>query len=307
MRVRVLGSARGRRPPAVELRLRELRARARRRPGGAAAHAALARASPPTACAGRSLNASPDVRDQLARAPGAAPAAGHARRAARHDRRSRTPTRPRARPARAARGAARTGSSRRRWVRDALLEHNAAFRLLEPAWSAATLDAAGLPRPRRARSRRGSSRCPARCRAGCATLASATRPRRRSGLRITDRAQRARGSCSRRACASLDSGTSAELAAADLRFVDGTFCRAATSCARLRPGAPDAIAMGHVPIDGPRRQPARALAGLPGPHVLRPHEQHEPRARRRLAREARARCARAGRRDRGRTGLELEL
>ncbi|HEU4427629.1 MAG TPA: MBL fold metallo-hydrolase, partial [Myxococcota bacterium] len=48
---------------------------------------------------------------------------------------------------------------------------------------------------------------------------------------------------------SLDSGSLAELAAADCRFVDGTFFRS-DELRALRPGAPDAVAMGHVPISG---------------------------------------------------------
>ncbi|MFP8871117.1 MAG: MBL fold metallo-hydrolase, partial [Myxococcota bacterium] len=47
----------------------------------------------------------------------------------------------------------------------------------------------------------------------------------------------------------LDPGTLAELAAADVRFVDGTFYTA-DELRTLRPGAPDAFAMGHLPITG---------------------------------------------------------
>jgi pyrroloquinoline quinone biosynthesis protein B len=48
---------------------------------------------------------------------------------------------------------------------------------------------------------------------------------------------------------SLDPGTRAELEAADCRFVDGTFYTN-HELRRLRPGAPDAVAMGHLPIGG---------------------------------------------------------
>jgi pyrroloquinoline quinone biosynthesis protein B len=61
---------------------------------------------------------------------------------------------------------------------------------------------------------------------------------------------------------SLDSGTWAELSAADLRFVDGTFW-SADELRRLRPGAPDAVAMGHLPIGGRDGSLAR-LASLSG-------------------------------------------
>jgi len=60
----------------------------------------------------------------------------------------------------------------------------------------------------------------------------------------------------------LDEGTLAELAAADLRFVDGTFASEHELLA-MRAGAPSATEMGHVPIDGPGGS-LRLLAGLPG-------------------------------------------
>jgi pyrroloquinoline quinone biosynthesis protein B len=50
--------------------------------------------------------------------------------------------------------------------------------------------------------------------------------------------------------AKLDAGTLAELEAASLAFVDGTFFRG-DELSLTRPGAPDATAMGHVPISGP--------------------------------------------------------
>jgi pyrroloquinoline quinone biosynthesis protein B len=60
----------------------------------------------------------------------------------------------------------------------------------------------------------------------------------------------------------LDAGTLAELEAADCRFVDGTFWEA-DELQKLRPGAPDAFAMGHLPIEGPGGS-LEALAKLPG-------------------------------------------
>ena len=53
-----------------------------------------------------------------------------------------------------------------------------------------------------------------------------------------------------------------ELEAADVRFVDGTFYTPDELLA-MRPGAPDAYAMGHQPIGGPDGSLA-ALAKLPG-------------------------------------------
>jgi pyrroloquinoline quinone biosynthesis protein B len=60
----------------------------------------------------------------------------------------------------------------------------------------------------------------------------------------------------------IEPGALAELAAADCRFVDGTFW-SADELRELRPGAPDAFAMGHVPISGPGGS-LDALANLRG-------------------------------------------
>ena len=49
---------------------------------------------------------------------------------------------------------------------------------------------------------------------------------------------------------SLDAGTLAELEAADCVFFDGTFYRN-DELSSVRPGAPEALAMGHLPIAGP--------------------------------------------------------
>jgi pyrroloquinoline quinone biosynthesis protein B len=61
---------------------------------------------------------------------------------------------------------------------------------------------------------------------------------------------------------SLGSGVRAELEEADLRFVDGTFFTD-EELRGMRPGAPDARSMGHVPVSGPEGSLA-VLAGLPG-------------------------------------------
>ena len=70
------------------------------------------------------------------------------------------------------------------------------------------------------------------------------------GLRLTDRGSGARLAFAP-ALGALDSVTLAELAAADLRFVDGTFF------------TQGALAMGHVPITGADGSLGR-LASLPG-------------------------------------------
>ncbi len=148
------------------------------------------------------------------------------------------------------------------WVRDAILRNNAAWRLLEPVWSAApldrpvfldreeTLEARLFPVP---------GKVPGYLRNAAAPHAEAC-----VGVRLTD------GRTGRRlvhvpGLRSLDAGTLSELSAADCRFVDGTFYTA-DELRALRPGAPDAFAMGHVPITGPggsleelRRLPGRTL------------------------------------------------
>ena len=63
----------------------------------------------------------------------------------------------------------------------------------------------------------------------------------------------------------FDAGMLAELEAADLRFIDGTFYTADELLA-VRPGAPDAVEMGHQPIGGWGGS-LDALAGLPGRSV----------------------------------------
>ncbi len=133
------------------------------------------------------------------------------------------------------------------WMRDAVLEHNAAWRLLEPAWGVAKLDepialdrgdqleASLFPVP---------GKLP-RYLDGLATL----HPEANCGVRLTDTRSRRRlvyvpG------LQSLDAGTLAELEAADCVFLDGTFYRN-DELSSVRPGAPEALAMGHLPIAGP--------------------------------------------------------
>jgi pyrroloquinoline quinone biosynthesis protein B len=82
-----------------------------------------------------------------------------------------------------------------------------------------------------------------------------------TGLRITERRSGARIAIVP-GLANLDSATAAELAAADVRFVDGTFFTA-DELRAAKPGAPEAVAMGHAPITGPDGTLAE-LAGLSG-------------------------------------------
>jgi pyrroloquinoline quinone biosynthesis protein B len=145
------------------------------------------------------------------------------------------------------------------WVRDAILGHNAAFRLLEPVWSTTPLDRpVALDGDGRLEARLFPvpGRVPGWLRDLAKGHAEAC-----AGVRVTD-ARSGRRLVHAPAVRELDAGTLAELAAAECRFVDGTF-HTARELAKLRPGAPDSSAMGHVPITGPGGS-LPLLAGLRG-------------------------------------------
>jgi pyrroloquinoline quinone biosynthesis protein B len=204
------------------------------------------------------LNASPDVRDQLARFPALQPRPGtrdipldtvvltnpdldHAlgvlvmREALPH----RVVTTP--------------------WVADVLLEHNAVFRRIEPAWGRVKLDEA-FPLDRRGDLEARLFPVPGKVPSWCEGLA-ANHPEATVGVRITD-LRSGRRTVYVPGARSLDAGTRAELEAAALRFLDGTFW-SEDELRQVRPGAPEARAMGHLPIGGADGSLA-FLAGLPG-------------------------------------------
>ena len=146
-----------------------------------------------------------------------------------------------------------------RWVRDALLGHNAAFRLVEPVWGATPLDrpvALDAEGRLEARLFPVPGRVPGWLRDLAKPHAEAS-----AGIRVTD-TRSGRRLVYAPGLRELDAGTRAELAAAECRFVDGTFYTA-DELAKLRPGAPDSFAMGHVPITGPGGS-LPLLAGLRG-------------------------------------------
>jgi pyrroloquinoline quinone biosynthesis protein B len=145
------------------------------------------------------------------------------------------------------------------WIQGALLDHNAAFRLLAPAFHAVKLDEPFfLDRGEQLEARLFP--LPGKVPTWLAAVAS-NAPEATLGLRVTDR-RGGRRLVYAPGVRALDSGTWAELAAADLRFVDGTFW-SGDELRRLRPGAPDAVAMGHLPIGGRDGSLAR-LSTLPG-------------------------------------------
>jgi pyrroloquinoline quinone biosynthesis protein B len=145
------------------------------------------------------------------------------------------------------------------WVKRALCEHDAIFRLFEPVWGSARLDEpTRLDREGRLEARffPVAPKLPAYLRDLVKPQADTT-----CGVRLVDTASGARLVFAP-ALGALDSATLAELAAADVRFVDGTFFTR-DELRALRPGAPDALAMGHVPISGDGGSLTR-LASLPG-------------------------------------------
>jgi pyrroloquinoline quinone biosynthesis protein B len=145
------------------------------------------------------------------------------------------------------------------WVRDALLGHNAVFRLLAPVWSGMPLDTPfALDQAGRLEARLFP--VPAKLPSFLSGLVPAAAGTS-AGVRVTDLRSKKR-LVVLPGLPRLDPGTLAELEAADCRFVDGTFWQAGELQA-LRPGAPDAFAMGHLPIDGPGGS-LDALARLPG-------------------------------------------
>lgn len=146
------------------------------------------------------------------------------------------------------------------WVRDALLHHNAAFRLLEPAWGTARLDEGVLLDPAGQLQARFFP-VPGKVPGFLEDAAGANRPDTTVGVRITELAT-GRRLVYLPGVKTLDSGTLAELRAAECRFVDGTFYTV-DELSELRPGAPDAFAMCHVPITGTGGS-LEPLSELPG-------------------------------------------
>jgi pyrroloquinoline quinone biosynthesis protein B len=215
------------------------------------------------------VNASPDVRDQLARAPALHPRAGTrdvpldtvlvtnadldhvlgllVLREALPHRIVSTP-----------------------WVRDAVLGHNAAWRLLAPAWGIARLDQA-VPLDREGHLEARLFPVTGKVPGWLSGLAS-QHPEATTAVRITD-LRTGRRLVYAPGLRQLDAGVEAELAAADLAFVDGTFFRD-DELGRLRPGAPSATEMGHLPVSKSLPELAALRAprgGAAGPHVFYVH------------------------------------
>jgi len=192
------------------------------------------------------VNASPDVRDQLARFPGLHPRPGT--RSVPLDTIVLTSAEPSA-----VGGLLVLHESlpyrvlTTPWIRDALLDHNALFRMLAPAFGAVKIDETFfLDRDEQLEAKLFPviGRVPAWAQPHAGNSAEAT-----LGLRVVDK-RSGRRVVYAPSLQRLDTATLAELAEADVRLVDGAFF-AKDELRALRPGAPDALALGHAPISGP--------------------------------------------------------
>ncbi len=147
-------------------------------------------------------------------------------------------------------------------LRDALVEHDACFRALEPVWT-------GLPWDRSFPLDRGGilearffplpGPPPGHLREG-----SPNSGRVRAGVRITDLRTGSRLVWAPR-IARFDSACLAELRAAEIRFVDGT-CHAMSELRSAHPGIRDLSDAGHTPMEG-REASLVWLSGMRGDSV----------------------------------------
>ncbi|MEE2673103.1 MAG: MBL fold metallo-hydrolase [Myxococcota bacterium] len=133
------------------------------------------------------------------------------------------------------------------WVRDTILKNNAAWRLAEPAWSAVKLHQP-FPLDREGRLEARLFPVPGKVPGYLGELATNS-PESTVGVRITD-TQTGKRLCYAAGIQAYDQETLDEIAAADCRFLDGTFFTA-KELLTLRPDAADAHAMGHLPVTGP--------------------------------------------------------
>ncbi len=145
------------------------------------------------------------------------------------------------------------------WIHDTVLEHNAAFRLIAPAWGTCALDEPfALDRDGHLEAKLFP--VPGKVPGYLSELAR-NHAETTLGLRVVDQ-RSGRRLVYAPGIQEFDAATCAELRAADVRFVDGTFFTADELLA-MRPGAPDAFKMGHVPITGDGGS-LEVLADMPG-------------------------------------------
>ncbi len=145
------------------------------------------------------------------------------------------------------------------WIQAAILGNNAAWRITEPAWGPVELDQP-FPLDRADLLEARLFPVPGKVPSYLSALEK-NAPEATVGICITD-TRTGKRLVYAAGIQAYDSGTLAELAAADCRFVDGTFSTPDELLA-LRPGAADAHAMGHLPVGGEEGS-LEILAGLPG-------------------------------------------
>lgn len=149
------------------------------------------------------------------------------------------------------------------FTKRSLLDHNAVFRLIEPAWGEVKLDE-DFPLDREGELLGRLFPVPGKVPTWVGELES-NDSEATTGLRITERRTGKRVVYAP-GLQRLDSGTLAELESADLRFVDGTFWTE-NELLTMRPGAPTATTMGHTPVGGPNGSLA-VFRQLPGRTVF---------------------------------------
>lgn len=191
------------------------------------------------------VNASPDVRDQLARAPGMHPRPG-TRDVPIDTVLLTNPDLDHVLGLLVMRESLPHRIVSTHAVKDALLSHNAVFRLLAPAWGGVRLDeAVRLDREGRLEARLFPA--PGKVPTHLSGLVP-NHPELTVGVRITDR-ETGHRLVYAPGLRVLDGGALAEIQAARVAFVDGTFF-SEDELQASRPGAPGARAMGHVPVSG---------------------------------------------------------
>ncbi|MFP8875097.1 MAG: MBL fold metallo-hydrolase [Myxococcota bacterium] len=145
------------------------------------------------------------------------------------------------------------------WVREAMLENNAAWRLLETIWDTAepgTPFALDARETLEARFFSVPGKVPTYLKGVSENAEDTT-----VGLSVLD-TERSRRLVYAAGIKVIDGPTRSELERADCRFVDGTFFSAEELLA-MRPDAPDAHAMGHQPVGGTDGS-LKALSALSG-------------------------------------------
>ena len=145
------------------------------------------------------------------------------------------------------------------WIRNTILDNNAAWRLMERAWTGIPLERAfDLDRDGHLEAQLFAipGKVPSYLKELAKNSAETT-----TGLRITDR-RTGKRLVYAPGIQNYDLATLAELESADCRFCDGTFFTR-DELLSMRPGAPDARAMGHLEIGGAGGS-LEVLSPLPG-------------------------------------------